>query len=103
MDFQWLHIRRMSELDRLPWFETNPFGQLQLKNGAGVPPVLDIHSHVGWSYGFARPIDYRARNEPIYFYDYEVDQDVLFEERHPFPDEQKRLAGEINTCMYKLA
>jgi uncharacterized protein len=103
MDFQSLNVRRMSGLDRLPWFERNEVGQLRLKNNSGVPPVLDIHSHVGWSYGFARPVDYRARNELIYFYDYEVDQDVLFEERHPFPEEQKRLAGDINSSLYKLA
>ncbi|MBI3850184.1 MAG: amidohydrolase family protein [Verrucomicrobia bacterium] len=93
----------MSELDRLPWFETNPFGQLQLKSGAGVPPVLDIHSHVGWSYGFARPVDYRARNELIYFYDYEVDQDVLGEDRHPSPIEQPQLAREFNSSLYNLS
>ena len=103
MNFQTLNIRRMSELDRLPWFEKNPAGQLRLKAEAGVPPVLDIHSHVGWSYGFSRPVDYRAHNEVNYFYDYEVDQDVLFEERHPFPVEQKRLARDINSSFYRLS
>ena len=72
MDFSSLQIRRMSELDRLPWFEKDDAGQLRLKAGAGVPPVLDIHAHVGWSYGFARPVDYRSRGKVIYLYDYEV-------------------------------
>jgi len=103
MDFQSLNIRRMSELDRLPWFEKNPAGQLRLQTESGVPPVLDIHAHVGWSYGFARPVDYSARNEVIYFYDYEVDQDTLGEERHPFPVEQKRLGKEINSSLYRLS
>ena len=103
MDFRSLNIRRMSGLDRLPWFEKNPSGELRLKNDAGVPPVLDIHSHVGWSYGFARAVVYRARNELIYLFDYEVDQDVLFEERHPFPVEKKQLAKDIHSSLYKLS
>src|SRR3977135_1548361 len=103
MDFRSLNIRRMSELDRLPWLEKNPSGELRLRTAAGVPPVLDIHSHVGWSYGFARPVDYRARNELIYLYNYEVDQDVLYEERHPFPLEQPQLVREINSSLYRLS
>lgn len=87
----------------MPWSEKNEVGRFRLKTNSGVSPVLDIHSHVGWSYGFARSVGYRARNEPIYLYDYEVDQDVLFEERHPFPVEQKRLGKEMNFSPYQLA
>ena len=103
MNYQSLNIRRMSELDRLPWFEKIPSGELRLKNNTGAPPVLDIHSHVGWSYGLARPMNYLARIDVIYFFDYEMDQDVLFEERHPFPDEQKKLRKDINSSLYRLS
>lgn len=103
MNFRSLQIRRMSELDRLPWFEKDEAGQLRLKSGAGLPSVLDIHAHVGWSYGFAQPVDYRARGRVSYLYDYEVDQDVLFEEDHPFPVEQESLKKEINSALFKLA
>lgn len=102
MDFRELNIRHMSELDRLPWFDKDEAGQLRLADDAGVPPIIDIHSHVGWSYGLAKPIDYAARNELMYLYDYEVDQDVLFEERHPLPVDEVVLNREIRSALFKL-
>lgn len=103
MDFRGLNIRHLSDLDRLPWFDKDDDGQLRLKDGAGVPAILDIHSHVGWSFGFAKPVDYGARSDVIYLYDYEVDQDVLFEERHPLPVDMKRLNPEMYWALLKLA
>lgn len=103
MDFKALEIRRKSELDRLPWFEKTEAGQLRLKSDSGVPAILDIHAHVGWSCGFAKPVDYRARCEVNYLYDYEADQDILFEEQHPFPPDHERLRKEINSALLRLA
>lgn len=56
-DFRELNIRTLSDLDKLPWFEKNAEGQPLVKASAGIPPVIDTHSHVGWSYGFAPAID----------------------------------------------
>ncbi len=103
MDFRGLNIRHLSDLDRLPWFEKDDEGRLRLTDDAGVPPILDIHSHVGWSYGFAKSVDYGARSDVIYLYDYETDQDVLFEEKHPFAVDLKSLNSETLWAYLKLA
>lgn len=103
MNFESLNIRHMSELDKLPWFEKNGAGALSLCADPGIPALTDIHAHVGWSYGLARSIDYGARNDLVYLYDYERDQDVLYEERHPFPDEAKWLSKEMTWAPLKLA
>jgi hypothetical protein len=85
----------MSDLDRLPWFEKNEAGRLRLRADSGVPPVLDVHAHVGWSNGLGSPIDYAARPAVQYLYNYEVDQDVLDEDKHPFEAERKQLTKEM--------
>lgn len=103
MDFHSLNIRRMSELDRLPWFEKDGFGALQLKESAGLPPILDVHAHVGWSYGFSDAIDHERRPTLKYLYDYEVDQDVLFECNHPLEEEKKILGKEMSLSLFALA
>jgi hypothetical protein len=94
-------IRRMSELDRLPWFEKDQAGRLRLRADAGVPKILDIHSHVASSAGFARDIDYGSRPPLVYFYDYERDQDVLNEDVHPHPDEAVTIGKEIRWLLFK--
>lgn len=80
-------IRCMTDLPKLPWFEEQD-GHIALKDDAGVPPVLDAHTHLGWSFGFSREIDMDAPVQPVnYFFDYFRDQNLLGEERHPWPDE----------------
>ncbi len=78
-----LGIRHLSELDRLPWFEKRDDGTLWLKEDAGFPPVIDVHGHLGWSMGFGKPVDMTRRSEVQFFYDFERDQDPLWEQDHP--------------------
>ncbi|GMU93661.1 MAG: hypothetical protein AMXMBFR4_27190 [Candidatus Hydrogenedentota bacterium] len=94
-------IRRLSELDRLPWFEKDEDGRIRLRPDAGVPRVFDIHSHVASSAGLARDIDYGSRPPLVYFYDYERDQDVLNVDTHPYPDEAVKIGNEIRWLLLK--
>ncbi|HOZ45675.1 MAG TPA: amidohydrolase family protein [Candidatus Hydrogenedentes bacterium] len=89
-----LGIRRMSELDRLPWFVTNEAGDLCLRPDAGIGPIIDTHSHVGWAYGLARSVDMTRTCKVQYFYDYEREQDLLFTQDHPTPEEGKAVTRE---------
>lgn len=96
MDFDALRIRRMCELDRLPWFEKAGDRRIRLRPDAGLPPVIDVHSHLGWSQGFGRAINMSARTEHVdYFFDYEADQDLLNEESHPTPAERASFARDF--------
>jgi predicted TIM-barrel fold metal-dependent hydrolase len=88
MDIDGQNIRRMSQLDRLPWFDNKEDGHLRLSPQSGVPQILDVHAHIGWSYGFAKNIDHSERPPLRYFYDYESAQDILNEEKHPWPAER---------------
>lgn len=103
MDFRELNIRTMSDLDKLPWFEKSPEGLLVIKTSAGIPPVIDTHSHVGWSYGFARAIDMSKRTERVqYLYDFEFDQDLLYDDTiHPTPAEATRMARDSYLAPFK--
>lgn len=87
-------ILRMSELDRLPWFSKNDAGELQLVDGADVPPVLDCHTHVGWSQGIGADIDMAARCPVHYFFDHELPQNLLHVQMHPTSEEAKVLSRE---------
>lgn len=89
-----LGIRRMSELDRLPWFEKNEAGELRLRADAGTGPIIDTHAHLGWAFGLGRPVDMTHTCDVQYFYDYERDQDVLFTQDHPNPDEASTITRE---------
>lgn len=89
-------IRRMSDLDRLPWFEKDAAGRIRLRDDAGLPPVVDVHAHVGWCYGLSPRIDMSARTESVrYLYDYEEDQDLLFGDTHPTERERKIIGREM--------
>ena len=89
-----LGIRRMSELDRLPWFKKDDAGNLCLRPDAGIRPIIDTHSHLGWAYGLARSVDMTRTCKVQYFYDYERDQDVLFTQDHPTSAEGSSITRE---------
>lgn len=89
-----LGIRRMSELDRLPWFEKDEAGELRLRADAGVGPIIDTHAHLGWAYGLGRSVDMTRTCKVQYFYDYERDQDVLFTQDHPTAKEASMMTRE---------
>ena len=48
--FEDLGIRRLSELDRLPWFEKAEDSLFRLREDAGIGPIVDTHAHVGWAF-----------------------------------------------------
>lgn len=95
-----LNVRRISELDKLPWFEKDDDGNIRLKAGSGVPPIIDFHAHVGWNYGFGRTIDMRKRSAVKYFYEFEVEQDVVFQQNHPTKKEARALTWEILQTLF---
>lgn len=92
--FEDLGIRHSSELDRLPWFEKDDQGAICLRQDAGVAPVIDVHAHLGWSLGFGRAVDMTRRVDVQYFYDFEREQDVLYEQDHPTVDEAGAIVEE---------
>lgn len=87
VDLDALNIRTVGELDRLPWFSKDEQGQLRLRGGIGLPRIIDLHAHVGWSFGIAPRIDMAACPPLIHMFDYDVDQEFLLDEVHPTKDE----------------
>lgn len=86
-----LNIRTLKDLDRLPWFKRREDGMLVLRDDLGIPAHIDIHAHVGWRHGSGQLIDMEKRCPVEYLYDFERDQDVLFEQIHPAKDEGRDL------------
>jgi predicted TIM-barrel fold metal-dependent hydrolase len=87
-------ILRMSELDRLPWFDRDEAGQIRLAPGAEVPPILDCHTHVGWSLGIGADIDMNARKPVAYYFDHEIPQNLLNVQMHPTASEAKSISSD---------
>ena len=94
-------ILRMSELNRLPWFEKNEAGDLQVAAGADIPSIIDCHTHVGWSQGVGADID-MTRHCPVrYFFDHESPQDFLHVQMHPTATEAHELARETKWTLVR--
>lgn len=93
-DVEELGIRRMSELDRLPWFAKDENGDLFLRPDADVGPIIDTHAHLGWAFGFGRSVDMTHKSKVEYYYDYERSQDVLFTQDHPTRQEAAEFSRE---------
>ncbi len=89
-----LGIRHMSELDRLPWFKKNEAGDICLRPDAGIGPIIDTHSHLGWAFGFGQSVDMTRTCKVQHMYDYERDQDVLFTQDHPTSEEASAVSHE---------
>ena len=94
-------ILRMSELDRLPWFEKNEDGDIQVVAGADLPPIIDCHTHVGWSQGVGADIDMSRRCPVRYFFDHESPQDFLHAQMHPTATEAHELARETKWTLVR--
>jgi len=99
--FEDLNIRHMSELGRLPWFEKDDGGQFRLRNDAGIGPIIDPHSHVGWAFGFGGSVDMTRRDKVEYFFDFVRDQDVLFKQEHPSNEEGASISHQSLTLFLK--
>ena len=93
-DIEDLGIRRMSELVRLPWFKKDEAGELCLRPDAGIGPIIDTHAHLGWAYGWGQSVDMTRKCKVQYFYDYELDQEVLFAQNHPTSEEASSIMHE---------
>lgn len=98
-----LNIRSFSEFERLPWFERDEAGALRLRRDIGLPRTIDIHAHVGTRHGNSPPINMMERSQYIPYYDFEQDQDVLFEHNHPTPKEVEVLTEQAMKVMYETA
>ncbi len=94
-------ILRMSDLDRLPWFEKDEEGRLRLVEGADLPPILDCHTHVGWSQGVGADIDMAVRCPVRYFFDHEAPQNLLQVQMHPTSREAETLARETKWTLLR--
>ncbi|MBI1321367.1 MAG: amidohydrolase family protein [Candidatus Hydrogenedens sp.] len=78
-----LQVRSFADMDKLPWFTRSAEGELLLRKDIGLPDAVDIHTHFGWRHGIGATIDMDRRCPVQYFYDFDRDQDVLFEHDHP--------------------
>ncbi|MFA6448798.1 MAG: amidohydrolase family protein [bacterium] len=77
MNYENLNIRSIPDLAKLPWFESDERG-IRLRRDAGIPPVIDTHTHLGFCYGFSARIDLKAKTPSVeYFFDYSLPQDIL--------------------------
>lgn len=100
-DFEALGIRHFSELDKLPWFEKDESGQFRLRAEAGIERIIDTHSHLGWAFGLGHSIDMTKQCAVEYFYDYDKEQDLLFEQIHPTPQEAAGMSREDLTLFLR--
>lgn len=87
-------VRTRGDLDQLPWFVKDDTGAIRLKDGMGVPPIVDVHAHLGWSYGWGGDIDMNARGPVSYFFDYDTPQEFLLEQFHPTDAEARAMGKE---------
>ncbi|MFA6450734.1 MAG: amidohydrolase family protein [bacterium] len=102
MDIGKIEIRTQSDLAKLPWFKLGEDGKLRIDPAAGVTEIIDDHSHLGWSYFFGGVIDHMDASRPVkYFYDYDMDQDVLNEKTHPTPEEGKLIEKDIYMMLFR--
>lgn len=94
----------LSRLDELGYFKKKD-GRWQLKSDAGIPPILDMHSHMGWSYGRLGPnLDVGLADDQVkLWYDYEKDSDVLQVEDHPTEEETSQIKSEIKSGFIRLS
>ncbi len=77
MDCEKLNIRTIPDLVKLPWFESGPSG-VRLRPDSGLPSVIDMHTHLGFSYGFSPRLDLTAKTPEVeYFINYNKPSDVL--------------------------
>ena len=97
MDYSQIQINNYNELVKLPWFDMRDDARLKLKADAGVPPVLDFHAHLGWSYfgGRVVPYDTQHNGEARQYYDYSKTPVNLDRDEHPFKSEADGITVDI--------
>jgi uncharacterized protein len=60
-------FNNLKELARLKYFYTNSLGELFLKKGI-IDNIIDSHTHLGWNYFLAKPVDLFKKNKVKYFF-----------------------------------
>lgn len=97
MDWMNIQINNYNELVKLPWFEMDGNGRLQVKMDSGVPPILDVHTHLGWSYFGGRVVKYDELQPggAQQYYDYNNNPVNLDADGHPFKSEADGITVDI--------
>lgn len=104
MNYEKIQISRYAELVKLPWFEMGGDGQLQLKKDSGVPPIIDMHTHLGWSYFGGRVVDYQKRvPEAVHYYDYVNAIVDLMKNEHPTKAEANSIMWDVLLVPFRCA
>ncbi len=102
MGLENIEIQTYKDIAKLPWFKIGDDGQICIDPAAGVPAVIDDHSHMGWSFFFGRVIDlFDEEPKTRYFYDYNYPQDVLNEHNHPTESETNELTLDIALMLFR--
>jgi uncharacterized protein len=102
MELGKIEVKTYNDLSKLPWFELAEGGRIRVKPGAGVPNIVDDHSHLGWSYFFGGVINHLDASKPVwYFYNYDEPQDVLNEKGHPTEAEKKMIEHDIYMMLFR--
>ena len=97
-----IEIRTYADIAKLPWFKIGVDGELRIDPGAGVPEIIDDHSHFGWSYYFGGVVNLLDGSRPLrYFYNYDTPQDVLDEKEHPYPEEKKMIEKDVYLILFR--
>ncbi|MCH9022815.1 MAG: amidohydrolase family protein [Planctomycetes bacterium] len=80
-------------------------GKWHFSPGPNFPDILDIHSHMGWSYGLVgKPLNVRKSDDKVkLWYNYERDKHILNDELHPLDDEEANLFNEILSGIFILS
>jgi hypothetical protein len=96
MDFENIKLDNYYDLVKLPWFEKNGDGRIQIKPEMGVPPILDAHTHLGWSYFMGGVIDYqKLTSEAEHLYNYMDSPFDLEKDEHPTKAEAGMMTRDI--------
>lgn len=82
-------LNSINELARLPYFLIKD-GRLVLREGVAGGKIIDFHSHLGWHYLFARPVDLWGKTQVRHFYPDKADIDLDRYSAFDFSAEKRR-------------
>jgi uncharacterized protein len=101
MAYEKRNIRTLSDLAKLPWFEADERG-IRVRRDADLPPVIDAHTHLGFSYGFSPRLDLKAKTPEVkHFRDFNTPRDILYALPRFSAEESEELKREFLWIMVK--